>query len=205
MELGEQATIDDTALVEDSRLGRWTWVGARSTLTETELGDYSYIMNDSSLIHCRIGRFCSIAAHTRINPGNHPTWRAAQHHFSYRSRHYRLAEDDDQDFFAWRRSHPVILDHDVWVGHGAIILPGVTVGSGAVVAAGAVVTKAVAPFTVVAGVPARVIRARFDERTVSALLEISWWDWPHEQIRDALTDFRHLTGEQFVIKHGRRQ
>jgi hypothetical protein len=202
MQLGEQPTVDATATIRDSRLGRWTLVGARSSLVETELGDYSYVMNDSDLIICRIGKFCSIAAHTRINPGNHPTWKAAQHHFTYRSTQYRLAEDDHQEFFAWRRAHPVSLGHDVWVGHGAIILPGVSVGTGAVVAAGAVVSKAVDPFTVVAGVPAKVIRSRFDPRTASGLLRIAWWDWPRERLREALEDIRQLTGEQFVSKYG---
>ena len=96
----------------------------------------------------------------RINPGNHPLWRAALHHFTYRSRSYDLHPEDDREFFDWRRAHPVVLGDDVWIGHGAILLPGVKIGTGAVVGAGAVVTKDVPPFTIVAGVPAKTLRRR---------------------------------------------
>jgi acetyltransferase-like isoleucine patch superfamily enzyme len=80
--LCEHPTIDSTARVRDSRLGRYTEVGARTSVIETEMGDYSYVVNDSDIIYTTIGKFCSIAAHVRINPGNHPMWRASQAHFS---------------------------------------------------------------------------------------------------------------------------
>ena len=72
----------------------------------------------------RIGKFCSIAAMTRINPGNHPMERASQSHFTYRASAYFPGESDEADFFAWRRAHQVTIGHDVWIGHGAIVLPG---------------------------------------------------------------------------------
>lgn len=101
--LGEAPLIDPTACVRDCTLGPWTAVGARTTMAETQFGAYSYVVNDSSIIDADIGRFCSIAAHTRLNPGNHPTWRAALHRFTYRSRSYGLADQDEDDFFVWRR------------------------------------------------------------------------------------------------------
>jgi phosphonate metabolism protein (transferase hexapeptide repeat family) len=187
--------------VRDSTLGAWTAVGARTTIAETTMGDYSYVVNDSSIIYAEIGKFCSIAAHTRVNPGNHPMWRAALHHFSYRSVSYQLGEEDDLEFFDWRRSHKVVLGDDVWIGHGAIILPGVTIGTGAGVGAGAVVRHDVPPFAIVGGVPARQIRWRFDEPVRQALLEIAWWNWPREALKAALADFRKLPAEQFVEKY----
>jgi phosphonate metabolism protein (transferase hexapeptide repeat family) len=201
MSLSEQPWVDSSAIVSQCQLGGWTSVGARTVILESSLEDYSYVMNDSAIHYASIGRFCSIAAHTCINPGNHPLWRAALHHFTYRSNSYDLAPDHDEPFFAWRRGHQVILGHDVWIGHGAIILPGVVIGTGAAVGAGAVVTHDVDTFTVVAGSPARVLRRRVTADEEAALLRIGWWDWSHDQLRYALSDFRHLDIAGFIRKY----
>ena len=197
----EDARIDPTAMVRDTVLGGWTAIGARTLIQETVFGDYSYASNDCDIIYSRIGKFCSIASHVRINPGNHPLWRAALHHFTYRSRSYDLHPEDDREFFDWRRAHPVVLGDDVWVGHGAILLPGVEIGTGAVVGAGAVVTKDVAPFTIVAGVPAKIIRRRVPPEVQKALMRIRWWDWPHEKLAEAMGDFRKLNADEFAAKY----
>ena len=199
--LSEQPRIDASAHVRRSTLGAWTSVGARTTIAETVFGDYSYVVNDSSIIYAAIGKFCSIAAHTRINPGNHPMERAALHHFTYRSVSYQLGTDDDGEFFEWRRRHKVTMGHDVWIGHGAVILPGVSIATGAGIGAGAVVSKDVPPFAIVAGVPAKLLRYRFEDRLQEALLRIAWWDWPREQLSAALPDFRNLAIQEFVAKY----
>jgi phosphonate metabolism protein (transferase hexapeptide repeat family) len=193
--------IHPEASVHDCVLGPWTRVGARTSLNEVSMGAYSYIVNDASATYADIGRFCSIARDARINPGNHPTWKAALHHFTYRSRSYHLGDEDDREFFEWRRAHRCTLGHDVWIGHGATVLPGVTVGTGAVVGAGAVVSKDVAPFTIVGGVPSKPIRERFPKAVCDGLLQLAWWDWEHDRLAGALEDFRHLDAEAFVEKH----
>ena len=198
--LGREPVVHPTASVRDSRLGKWTEVGARTKIAESVFGDYSYICEDGNVIYTDIGRFCSIAAGCRINPGNHPLHRAALHHFTYRAFQFDLGDDDDA-FFDWRRGDAVTLGHDVWVGHGAVILPGVTVGTGAAIGAGAVVTKDVAPFTIVAGVPAKPIRRRFPEAVIEGLLKLAWWNWPRERLARALIDFRTLDAAAFVAKH----
>jgi phosphonate metabolism protein (transferase hexapeptide repeat family) len=190
--------IDPTADIRDCRLGAYCEVGARTQLLEVTLGDYSYIVNDSDAAYATIGKFCSIAAMTRINPGNHPMERASQSHFTYRASAYFAGEADEAEFFAWRRAHPVSIGHDVWIGHGAIVLPGRRIGSGAVIAAGAVVTRDVAPYAIVAGNPARPFRQRFPDAIAERLQRLAWWDWSHERLRAALPDFRKLPIERFL-------
>jgi phosphonate metabolism protein (transferase hexapeptide repeat family) len=196
--LGLQPFIHPAAQVRDCILGRYTEVGARTLLAKSTLGDYSYVVNDSDIIHTSIGKFCSIASHTRINPGDHPMHRASQSHFTYRASAYFEDENDDEEFFEWRRSRPVTIGNDVWIGHGAIILAGRTIGNGAVIGAGSVITKDVPAYAVVAGVPAKVIKYRFDERTQHQLQALSWWDWSHERLRLALADFRKMSISEFL-------
>lgn len=199
--LSEQPLVHDGARVIASTLGRYTEIGARSLVGESIFGDYSYVAHGAEIIYTSVGKFCSIAAHTRINPGNHPMHRASQAHFTYRASLYFPGEADEAAFFDWRRSTPVTIGHDVWIGHGAVILPGVTIGDGAVVAAGAVVSKDVAPYTIVGGVPAKPIRRRFDAAITARMQALAWWDWDHERLRAALPDFRTLSAEAFLERH----
>jgi phosphonate metabolism protein (transferase hexapeptide repeat family) len=201
-EAGPEPLIDPTASVARCRLGRYTEVGARTSLIETELGDYSYIVNDSDAIYTRIGKFCSIAAHTRLNPGDHPMGRVSQSHFTYRASAYFAGAQDEEAFFDWRRSRPVVIGHDVWIGHGAIVLAGRSVGTGAVIAAGAVVTKDVEPYAIAAGMPARAMKRRFPRDIAERIEALAWWDWSHEQLEAALPDFRALSPEDFLERYG---
>jgi phosphonate metabolism protein (transferase hexapeptide repeat family) len=200
--LRETPRVASTASVKNCQLGRFTDIGERTSLTDTVMDDYSYIASDGEVISTRIGKFCSIARAVRINPGNHPTERAAQHHFMYRASYYFDDEPDEAAFFDWRRSFPVTIGHDVWIGHGAIVLPGRTIGNGAVIAAGAVVAKDVPAYTVVAGMPAKTIKRRFSPEVAERISELAWWDWEHERLRRALDDFRNLNIEEFLDKHG---
>ena len=201
--LSSEPLIHPQAQVIASRLGRYTEIGARTSVEESELGDYSYVVNDSDIIYARIGKFCSIAAHTRINPGNHPMHRASQAHFTYRASTYFPGEADEHAFFDTRRAAGVIIGHDVWIGHGAIVLPGRTIGHGAVIAAGAIVTKDVEPYAIVGGNPARLLKRRFMPDIAARLEALAWWDWDHERLRAALPDFRTLAIEAFLEKYER--
>jgi phosphonate metabolism protein (transferase hexapeptide repeat family) len=202
--LGMDPTIDPSASVRDSRFGRFTEVGARTTVIESDIGDYSYVMEDGDIVYSHIGKFCSIARQTRLNPGQHPLGRASQSHFTYRASLYFDGEADEEAFFDWRRSSRTHVGHDVWIGHGAVVMGGVHVGTGAVIGAGSVVTRDVAPYTIVAGVPARPLRARFPAPVAERLMALAWWDWDHDRLHAALGDFRVLDINAFLDKHEAR-
>jgi phosphonate metabolism protein (transferase hexapeptide repeat family) len=199
--LSVEPLVHETAEVNGSKLGRYTEIGARSRVSETVLDDYSYLGIDCEIWCAEIGKFSNIASHVRINATNHPTWRPTLHHFTYRAGDYWPEEKDETEFFDWRRGNAVKIGHDTWLGHGSTILPGVTVGNGSVVGAGAVVSRDVAPYTIVGGVPARLIRERFDAATGNRLDRLAWWDWSHDRLRQALDDFRALDIEAFLSKY----
>src|SRR5690606_27441444 len=104
----------------------------------------------------------------------------------------------DRDFRERRRAKRVVVGNDVWIGHGAVVMPGVTLGDGAVVGANAVVTHDVAPYTVVAGAPARPLRARFAPEVAARLSALAWWDWPAEKLAEAIPDMQALAVEAFL-------
>ena len=191
--LSETPFLHEGAFVQKSRIGSWTEIGRNTTIVESTIGDYTYDDGEVSIFYSQIGRYCSIANRVRINPGNHPRDRVTQHHMTYRRVQFGLDNEDDEEFFAWRRAHPCIIGHDVWIGHAAVILPGVRIGTGAVVGASAVVTRDVEPYQVVAGVPARPLRFRFSEDVIARILQSKWWEWTRPQLEERWQDLCSLS------------
>ena len=200
--LSEAPLVHPTAVVRDSALGRYVEICERCIVAETHIGDYSYLMQDCETWAARIGKFVNVASHVRVNATNHPTWRATLHHFTYRADDYWPDAVREEDFFDWRRENAVVIGHDVWIGHGATITAGASIGNGAVIGAGAVVTHDVAPYMIVAGVPARPLKPRFAEGIGARMDALAWWHWPHATLRAELDDFRLLSAEAFLDKYG---
>ena len=194
--------VHATAQLRDCELGQFTDVAERVVMAECKLGDYSYLARNAEAIYADIGKFCCVAASVRINAINHPMQRVSQHNITYRPNEYFLFAKVDKEFREWRRGAKVVIGHDVWIGHGAIILPGVKIGHGAVVAAGAVVAKDVEPYAIVAGVPARRIKWRFMKSVRERMIKLAWWDWPHDQLGAAVDDMRKLSPKDFISKYG---
>ena len=189
--LGEKPAIHPTCRVHKSSFGKYTEVYPHCQFVESEFGDYSYAAGYVDMIYSTVGKFASIASYVRLNPGQHPMHRAAQHHFTYRSTAFGMDESDDLDFFQWRRERRVEISDDVWIGHGALVMGGVKIGRGAVVGSCAVVTKDVEPYSIVAGIPAKKLRMRFDDKTIEKAEKSRWWDWDHETLTQRLQDFRN--------------
>lgn len=144
---------------------------------------YHYPVNHERL---RIGKFCSIACGAKFlfNCANHSLRSLSTYTFPLFYDEWELDKADVAS--AWYNKGDIVIGNDVWIGFEAVIMAGVHIGNGAIIGARAVVTKDVAPYTIVGGVPARTIRKRFDDATISRLESLRWWDWPKERIRREL-------------------
>jgi phosphonate metabolism protein (transferase hexapeptide repeat family) len=194
--------VHPTADVRDCVLGRHTIIGMRVVLAECEIGDYSYFSRGSEAIYTAVGKFTSIASNVRVNALTHPMERISQHNITYRPNEYFTGAKIDKGFRERRHLQRVVIGHDVWIGHGAIVMPGVSIGHGAVVAAGAVVTKDVAAYSIVAGVPAKHLKWRFPELIRIRIITLGWWDWEHDRLASAVDDMRVMSVEEFLEKWG---
>lgn len=156
---------------------------------------YHYPINHDHLV---IGRFCSIACGAKFlfNSANHRMSSLSTYPFPLFFEEWGLDIKNVAD--SWDNKGDIIIGNDVWIGYEAVILAGVTIGDGAVIGSRALVTKDVAPYTIVGGIPAKPIRKRFAEGTIKALLELKWWDWPKERIAQNITAIQSGAIEKLV-------
>ncbi|MDS0525514.1 CatB-related O-acetyltransferase [Clostridium sp. SHJSY1] len=141
---------------------------------------YHYPINHDKLI---IGKFCSIACKAKflMNSGNHTMKSLSTYTFPIFGEEWNESLHPKD---AWDNKGDIIIGNDVWIGYDAIIMSGVKIGDGAIIGTRALVTKDVPPYTIVAGVPAKIIKKRFNEDVISKLLKIRWWDWPYKKIQE---------------------
>lgn len=166
--------IDPSVRLREAQIGEQCEILANTVVEYSSLGDFSYLGEHCCVADSVIGKFTAIANHVRLGAPNHPMDRPSQHRFTYCPEYYAANVSRDTSFFEHRREDRVVIGNDVWIGHGVIVLPGVTVGDGAVLAAGAVVSKDVAPYTIVGGVPAKLICSRFPQDIAANLQRIAW-------------------------------
>jgi phosphonate metabolism protein (transferase hexapeptide repeat family) len=192
--------IHKSSLLADCECGPFSQIAERVALRDVKLGDFSYIERHCEAIYADIGKFCSIAANVRINALEHPMERLTTHKLSYRPNEYFFFHGVDQAFRAHRQSKRVIIGNDVWIGHGAVIMPGVAIGDGAVIGANAVVTKNVEAYAVHAGMPAKFLKWRFPQDIRERLKALAWWDWPLEKLAGAIPDIQLMKIKSFLDK-----
>jgi len=174
-------SIDQSAIVDDSTtLAECNTVYREAYVSGCSIGRLSYVGPRAIVTNADLGSFCSIGSGVRIGPGFHPiNWISSHPAF------YSNAMQSGRAFVKSKLFNDqmrVTLGHDVWVGANAVILDGVSVGDGSIIAAGAVVTADVLPYAIVGGVPAKLIRMRFDQKKIDDLLKWRWWDLPLEKL-----------------------
>lgn len=170
-----QCIIDDNcSFTKNVKIGKGSHILRNATINNCSIGKYSYCNKNVLIQNAEIGNYCSIASDVIIGLGNHPLNLFSTATVFYKA-HNTLRiklRDNDYDFDEYKK---INIEHDVWIGARAIIMDGVKISTGSVVAAGSVVTKDVPPYAIVAGVPARIIKYRFDDYKIEELLKSKWW------------------------------
>lgn len=152
-------------------------------LHNVKIGSYSYVGYNSKINNCEIGKFCSISSDVKIGLGKHPINRVTTSPIIY-SNHNPFKLEISADTHFYNESEKVVIGNDVWLGTNVIVMDGVTIGTGAIIAAGSIVTKNVAPYEIVGGIPAKLIKKRFNDDIIINLIKSQWWDWNLDKIKE---------------------
>lgn len=166
--------IDIFAEVYNCKFGLHCYIGKKTLVNKVKIGDYSYISHNCEISRCEIGKFTSIGPLVKIGLGQHPLNFVSTHPAFYSLNKPFPTFANESNFSEYEK---VEIGNDVWIGTRVIINDGVRIGDGAVIAAGAIVTKDVEPYCIVGGIPAKILKYRFDENTINKLLEIKWWEF----------------------------
>ncbi|QKG57025.1 antibiotic acetyltransferase [Hymenobacter sp. BRD128] len=182
------AVIRTGSIVKNSALERHAYLGEESLLERSTIGKYSYTGANNIIRDTTIGNFCSIANGLSTGSGNHPTHLLSTSPAFYMRYPVVGISFAEKDVY---HGHPhTYIGHDVWIGANVFLKSGVTIGNGAIIAAGAVVTKDVAPYAIVGGVPAQTIRKRFSEAQIAILEQLQWWHWSEADLQAAAPIFQ---------------
>lgn len=160
----------------NSKVDKTAKVYPFSIVLNSIIDSYSYISYNCTINNCEIGKFCSIAKGVKIGLGKHPV------NFISTSPIFYSPKNPLRKIFSktakFQENEHVKIGNDVWIGANVIILDGITVGNGAIIGANSVVNKDVPPFSIVGGVPAKLIKKRFEENIIELLENSNWWDMP---------------------------
>lgn len=182
--------------LRDCEIEKTASVGMASNCIRVKMGKYSYVGFFNSMTDVTIGSFCSIASHCSIGGGQHNMNAFSTSPVFYKGRNSLKA---NLTHFCEEENKGVVIGNDVWIGESVFISDGITIGNGAVIGAHSVVTHDIPPFAIVAGVPAKIIRYRFDKETIEKLENIKWWFWDEKK----LMQIRTLEAEDFVREYGK--
>ena len=178
--------------IENSKIAKSTKIYRGVTLNYSDVGDYTYVGPHAKIVHTEIGKFCSIAEKSFIGLPAHPLSFISSSPI-FISANNALGIKWINESIKFDEYKDVKIGNDVWIGAGAMIVGGVMIGDGAVIGAGAVVTKNVPPYAIVGGIPAKIIRYRFEKNVIENLLKSEWWNLPQENLKSRIEMFQTET------------
>ena len=185
--IGDFCCIGDDCDICDSKMDEHSEVGRRNLLRNVSIGKGSYTGTNTVIKNCKIGKFSSISWNVSIGGMDHKYENVSMYSDYWFLRTFSIMENYDS-FKNIIKNNPqdsvksVEIGNDVWIGSGVIINNGVKIGNGCVIGAGAVITKDIEPYSIIVGVPGRVLRKRFDKEIIKVLEELKWWDWDDKSI-----------------------
>lgn len=166
--------------VKNSQIDKSSKIESGCNIVDLTMGRHSFCGYDCEIVNCEIGSFCSIANNVIIGGPMHPMAWVSMSPVFYKGRDSVKAKFSTHDLPAAKKT---FIGHDVWIGQYSLIKQGVNIGTGAVIGMGSVVTKDVEPYSIVAGSPAREIRKRFNDSTITKLLKSKWWKFDDDQLK----------------------
>ena len=190
--IGDNVTIGEDSFISNSRLERHVQINRRNIIDGVTIGQYSYTGANTTLKSATVGTFCSLSWNISATGNYHDCLKLTAHPIAQLVSFGFVDESEEHD------KRIIHIGNDVWIGANACIMPGVTVGDGAVIGAGAIVTKDVPPFAVVAGNPAKVIKYRFSDEQITALLKVRWWDWSEKLFKKHIGLFKDQVNDKTI-------
>ena len=183
------AQVGFDTLLDNTQLGEFVSIGDNCNLKNVNIGRHTYIGGNSCVSNAIIGSFCSISFNVTLGLSTHPSYMVSSHPAFY-SRNKGFKTYADKNYYD--EYGTLEIGNDVLIGKNAVIFYGVKVGNGAIITNNAVVTKDVPPYAIVGGVPAHIIKYRFDEGIRNSLNESQWWDWDEEKLTCLFNNFHDV-------------
>lgn len=199
-QLKDNASIGDFSIIRDTILGEHSSIQRYGDIWGVDIGKYTCVGRMSTIQEARIGSFCALADYLTIGCDDHDYKMLSIHPF-WHDTSWGITNDEEYSKFYRKKEYekPCEIGNDVWFGAGVIVCRDVKIGDGCVIGAGAVITRDIEPYSVVVGVPGRIIKKRFDDKVIERLLASKWWELPIEIIKENISLFRNKSVDEDII------
>ena len=189
-----ECVIADDCDIDNAVLSSNVEIGRRNILRNTAIGKGTYTATNTVIKNCSIGNYCSIASNVYIGGDNH------NYNNTCMYTNYWFKRTFGVDTGAKDVVHPTIIGNDVWIGIGVCVFAGLKIGDGCVIGAGCVVNRDLPAYSIAVGVPCRIIKYRFSPVIIKLLLELKWWSWSEDEIKNNIGFLTHEPTEDEIIK-----